>query len=116
MGTIDTPRFVGSNIVEALLNNSRLTQLFVDWGCYFRIKLQPRFGHGLNHASGAISSAPLHVLVTAPVGPCLKEDPPVDGVFLDMGSAMTAISMCGWDVDKWICRDTRTVVINAHFY
>lgn len=45
------------------------------------------------HPPGAIASAPLHILVTAPTGPCLKEDPPVDGVFLDMGSAMTAISM-----------------------
>ena len=52
--------------------------------------------HGLPWPSmaGAIASAPLHVLVTAPTGPCLKEEPVVDGVYLDMGSAMTAISMC----------------------
>ena len=34
------------------------------------------------------------IMVAAPVGPCLKEEPPVDGVYLDVGSAMTAISMC----------------------
>lgn len=42
-------------------------------------------------------SAPLHLAVCAPSGPCLKEDPPVDGVFLDMGSAITALSMCAHD-------------------
>eukprot|EP00434_Breviolum_minutum_P003582 symbB.v1.2.003152.t1/scaffold177.1/size287523/17 len=52
----------------------------------------------LEGTKSAIASAPLHILVTAPTGPCLKEDPPVDGVFLDMGSAMTAISMCAHDM------------------
>mmetsp|Transcript_13076 Transcript_13076/g.28793 ORF Transcript_13076/g.28793 Transcript_13076/m.28793 type:complete len:510 (-) Transcript_13076:134-1663(-) len=52
----------------------------------------------LEGTKSAIASAPLHVLVTAPVGPCLKEEPPVDGVYLDMGSAMTAISMCAQDL------------------
>eukprot|EP00435_Cladocopium_sp_Y103_P057168 s384_g19.t1 len=52
----------------------------------------------LEGTKSAIASAPLHVLVTAPVGPCLKEEPPVDGVYLDMGSAMTAISMCAHDM------------------
>ena len=55
------------------------------------------------HPLGAIASAPLHILVTAPTGPCLKEDPPVDGVFLDMGSAMTAISMWHFAVRHGVC-------------
>ncbi|CAJ1380030.1 unnamed protein product [Effrenium voratum] len=35
--------------------------------------------------------APLHLALCAPVGPCLTEDPPVDGVFLDLGSALMAL-------------------------
>eukprot|EP00403_Amphidinium_massartii_P007018 CAMPEP_0178373786 /NCGR_PEP_ID=MMETSP0689_2-20121128/2041_1 /TAXON_ID=160604 /ORGANISM="Amphidinium massartii, Strain CS-259" /LENGTH=534 /DNA_ID=CAMNT_0019993737 /DNA_START=12 /DNA_END=1613 /DNA_ORIENTATION=- len=41
--------------------------------------------------------APLHLVLCAPVGPCLKEDPPVDGVFLDMGSLMTAVMLGAHD-------------------
>ncbi|CAE7238449.1 nfnB [Symbiodinium sp. CCMP2592] len=42
--------------------------------------------------------APLHLVVCAPKGPCLEESPPVDGVFLDMGSAMTAMSFSAFDL------------------
>lgn len=41
--------------------------------------------------------APVHLILCAPVGPCLEEDPPVDGVFLDMGSLMTAVLLCAHD-------------------
>ncbi|CAK9111827.1 Nitroreductase NfnB (NR NfnB) (FMN-dependent NAD(P)H nitroreductase) [Durusdinium trenchii] len=61
----------------------------------------PQFSlHGVEEMSedeNSFWSAPLHLAVCAPSGPCLKEDPPVDGVFLDMGSAITALSMCAHD-------------------
>mmetsp|Transcript_102021 Transcript_102021/g.288038 ORF Transcript_102021/g.288038 Transcript_102021/m.288038 type:complete len:547 (-) Transcript_102021:237-1877(-) len=41
--------------------------------------------------------APVHIVLCAPVGPCLLEKPPVDGVFLDMGSLMVAISLGAHD-------------------
>ena len=48
------------------------------------------------------SPAPLHLVVCAPIGPCLKEEPPVDGVYLDMGSAITAISMCALPIALYL--------------
>mmetsp|Transcript_10427 Transcript_10427/g.23590 ORF Transcript_10427/g.23590 Transcript_10427/m.23590 type:complete len:539 (-) Transcript_10427:55-1671(-) len=47
--------------------------------------------------------APLHIVLCAPVGPCLLEDPPVDGVFLDMGTLMTAISLGAHDQGLGVC-------------
>jgi len=54
----------------------------------FRAKLRPDLEFG---------GAPLHLVLCAPEGPCIKEDPIVDGVFLDMGSLMTAIGLCAHD-------------------
>mmetsp|Transcript_68756 Transcript_68756/g.128273 ORF Transcript_68756/g.128273 Transcript_68756/m.128273 type:complete len:543 (+) Transcript_68756:87-1715(+) len=47
--------------------------------------------------------APLHIVLCAPVGPCLLEEPPVDGVFLDMGSLMTAICLGAHDQGLGVC-------------
>eukprot|EP00929_Paragymnodinium_shiwhaense_P036990 TRINITY_DN19783_c0_g1_i4.p1 TRINITY_DN19783_c0_g1~~TRINITY_DN19783_c0_g1_i4.p1 ORF type:complete len:541 (-),score=70.35 TRINITY_DN19783_c0_g1_i4:194-1816(-) len=53
--------------------------------------------HAKSRTNYEFHGAPVHLVICAPVGPCLLEDPPVDGVFLDMGSLITAISLGALD-------------------